>query len=253
MKLWIISDLHLEFDNVALPPHVPDADVCVAAGDVHRGFKKAIGWLGTHIAPRMPVVYVGGNHEFYRGSIVDGLEEAKELASQYPGVHFLENNLVEIDGVRFVGATLWTDFRIQGHQELAMLYARNHMKDYRAIFWRKKPFIRLTPSDTVRVHSQSKSFLSAALATTFDGKTVVVTHHLPHMLSVPQRFQSDLLSAAFASDLSELIEESGPELWVHGHTHNSCDYRVGDTRIICNPKGYPDENPEFNATVVIEI
>ena len=89
MKLWIISDMHLEFDKVALPPQIPQADVCIAAGDIHRGFKNAIGWLGTHIAPRMPVVFVAGNHEFYRGAIVEGLEEAKEVASQFPGIHFL--------------------------------------------------------------------------------------------------------------------------------------------------------------------
>lgn len=252
MKLWIISDMHLEFDTVALPPQIPQADVCIAAGDIHRGFKNAIGWLGTHIAPRMPVIFVAGNHEFYRGSIVEGLEEAKEAASQFPGIHYLENDTALIDGVRFIGATLWTDFRIHGHQELAMLFARNNnMNDYRAIFWRKKPWIRLTPQDTVRMHGNSRAFLSTALTVPF--KTVVVTHHLPHMLSVPERFRGDLLSAAYASDLSDLIEQGRPNLWIHGHTHDSVDYVVGETRIICNPKGYNDENSLFNPTLVIEV
>ena len=101
---------------------------------------------------------------------------------------------------------------------MAMLYAQNHMNDYRAVYWRKKPWIRLTPQDTVRMHGNSRAFLRVALTVPF--KTVIVTHHLPHIFSVPQRFQSDLLSAAYASDLSELIEQERPNLWVHGHTHD---------------------------------
>lgn len=254
MKLWIISDLHLEFDRFVRPPQVPDvADVCIAAGDIHRGFGNATEWLGKYVAPRMPVIYVAGNHEFYAGAITEGLEEARLLASQFPDVHFLENDSVEIDGVRFVGATLWTDFRIQGNQEMAMYHARTSMKDYRRISLSKRPWRRLMPESTVSMHSHSKAQLRAALATSFNGETVVITHHLPHMLSVPARFRGDLLTAAFASDLSELIEEGRPKLWVHGHTHDSVDYVVGHTRIICNPRGYNEENSLFNPTLVIEI
>ncbi|RVA80063.1 metallophosphoesterase, partial [Mesorhizobium sp. M7A.F.Ca.CA.001.11.2.1] len=197
-------------------------------------------------------VYVAGNHEFYKGSIKEGLEDGRNAAAQFPRVYFLENDSVVIDGVRFVGATLWTDYRVEGHPELAMAYARERMNDHRLIAKQRDPWQRFLPETALRMHQDSRQYIDTALKAD-PVKTVVVTHHLPHPWSIPPRFKSDLLNAAFASDLSNVIEDGHPALWVHGHTHDSCEYRIGSTRIICNPRGYEDENAKFDPTLVVRI
>jgi Icc-related predicted phosphoesterase len=251
MKIWLLSDLHLEYADLRQPLAVPDADFCVMAGDLCRAPANGVHWLASHIAHAMPCVYVAGNHEFYKGSIKEGLEDGKSAAVQFSNVHFLENDLVTINDVRFIGATLWTDYRIEGHPEVAMFHARERMNDYRQIARQRNPWQRFGPETAYRMHQQSRLFIETALKVD-PVKTVVVTHHLPHAQSVPSRFQGDLLNAAYASDLSDVIECGRPALWIHGHTHDSCDYYVGDTHIVCNPRGYDDENDGFEAGMVIE-
>ena len=177
---------------------------------------------------------------------------ARHAAAQFPNVHFLENDSVVIDGVRFLGATLWTDYRIEGHPELAMFHARERMNDYRLIAKQRNPWQRFVPETAFRMHQQSRRFIDTALKAD-PIKTVVVTHHLPHAKSIPSRFKGDLLNAAYASDLSDVIETGRPALWVHGHTHDSCDYQVGSTRIVCNPRGYEDENIAFDPALVVRM
>jgi Icc-related predicted phosphoesterase len=251
MKIWVLSDLHLEFADLKEPLEPPDADVCVVAGDLCRGIDNGVRWLAKHIAPAMPCVYVAGNHEFYKGSIVEGLAAVLEAAKKTPGVHFLENDIVTIGGVRFLGATLWTDFRLNGTPEAAMEQARRRMNDYRQIAWQKKPWQRFLPIHSYRLHEDSRSFLARELASS-PLPTVVVTHHLPLQLSIPEPFKGDPTNAAYASDLSGLIEEGAPALWIHGHMHDCCDYVAGGTRIISNPRGYADENAAFDARLVID-
>ncbi|MFC3321347.1 metallophosphoesterase [Mesorhizobium cantuariense] len=252
MKIWLFSDLHLEFADLRQPLTIPGADVCVVAGDLYRAPANGAHWLAKHIAPSMPCVYVAGNHEFYKGSIKEALEDGRAAAAQFEHVHFLENDAVVIEGVRFVGATLWTDYRIEGHPELAMVHARERMNDHRLIAKQRNPWQRFLPETAFRMHRESRAFINSALKAD-PIETVVVTHHLPHAKSIPSRFKGDLLNAAFASDLSEVIESGRPALWVHGHTHDSCDYKVDSTRIICNPRGYEDENGAFDPALVVRI
>ncbi|WP_027053227.1 metallophosphoesterase [Mesorhizobium erdmanii] len=252
MKIWLFSDLHLEFADLRQPLTIPDADVCVVAGDLCRAPANGVHWLGKNIAPAMTCIYVAGNHEFYKGSIKEGLEDGRAAAAQFAGVHFLENDAVVIDGVRFVGATVWTDFRIEGRPHVAMFHARERMNDFRLIAEQRDPWQRFVPERAFRMHQESRRFIDAALKAD-PIETVVVTHHLPHAKSIPSRFEGDLLNAAFASDLSEVIESGRPALWVHGHTHDSCDYKVGSTRILCNPRGYDDENTAFDQALVVRI
>lgn len=252
MKLWILSDLHLEFADLSAPLAIPDADVCVVAGDLCRAPANGVHWLARHVAHSMPCVYVAGNHEFYRGSIKESLEDGRAAAAGFPDVHFLENEAVAIGGVRFVGATLWTDFRIEGHQRLAMWHARDRMNDYRKIALQRNPWQRFLPETAARMHHVSRQFIEETLLAERT-PTVVVTHHLPHRGSIPERFTGDLLNAAYASDLSETIRLGRPALWVHGHTHDSCDYHAGNTRIVCNPRGYDDENRSFAADLIVNI
>jgi len=234
MKVWILSDLHLEYAGLKEPLEPPDADVCVMAGDLCRSIDIGVRWLARHIAPAMPCIYVAGNHEFYKGAIVEGIEAGRAAARRTRGVHFLENDAVTIGGMRFLGATLWTDFGLYGAPEAAMNHARRLMNDYRKIAWRKDPWQRFVPIHPLRLHQESKGFLSRELKAN-PSPTVVVTHHSPHPRSIPARFKGDPTNPAFASDLSGLIEEDKPRLWIHGHMHDSCDYTVGTTRIIANP------------------
>lgn len=252
MKIWLFSDLHLEYSDLQRPLVIPDADVCVVAGDLCRAPANGVFWLAENVGNSMPCVYVAGNHEHYRGSIKEGLEDGLSTASQFPNVHFLENSSVIIDGARFIGATLWTDYAIQGHRQLAMRNARERMNDHKQISAQRNPWKRFLPETACRMHNQSRGFIAAALKSD-PIKTVVVTHHLPHARSIPERFTGDLLNAAYASDLSGVIESGRPALWLHGHTHDSCDYVIGSTRVACNPRGYDGENRDFNPALVVEI
>lgn len=251
MKIWILSDLHLEYADLRQSLRIPAADVCVMAGDLCRAPANGVHWLAKHVAPSMPCVYVAGNHEFYKGSIREGIEDGFRAAEAFPGVHFLENTSVVIDGVRFLGATLWTDYRIEGHPQIAMHHARARMNDYTQIARQRNPWQRFVPEAAYRMHQQSRTFLNTALKDS--ASTVVVTHHLPHALSIPPRFKGDLLNGAYASDLTQLVESGRPALWVHGHTHDSCDYSIKETRVVCNPRGYEDENSDFDPRLVVEV
>lgn len=252
MKIWVLSDLHLEIYPLDAPLNVPDADVCVIAGDLSKPVANGVHWIAKNILPHMPTVYVPGNHEYYRSSIregnLDGLAAAREL-----GVNLLMDDLAVIGGVRFLGATLWTDYRIMGHQRLAMAHAQSAMNDHRAISLRSSPWERFLPTDALTFHENSKAFLRAAINIPFNGPTVVVTHHCPHPLSIHPRYDGDLLNAAFVSDLSDLIEEGEPNLWIHGHTHSGFDYTARKTRIVCNPRGYGSENQDFDPNKVITL
>ena len=143
----------------------------------------------------------------------------------------------------------------QGHvptRVMEMFAANDTEHDYRQIAKQRNPWQRFVPETAYRMHHQSRLFIDTALKAD-PVKTVVVTHHLPHARSIPPRFTGDLLNAAYASDLSGVIEVGRPALWVHGHTHDSCDYMVGDTRIVCNPRGYDDENARFDPMLVVRV
>lgn len=255
MKLWVFSDLHLEFDDWTTKG-LPDADVCVVAGDVMPGAGNAVRYLGRTIGRHMPVVFVAGNHEFYGHPVFEGLEWARNQADELENAHFLENDCLVLGGVRFLGCTLWTDYEVEGDddQDLAMATALTQLNDHRLIMRRalpeREPWL---PAHALQEHRRSRKWLEAELTKPFDGPTVVVTHHAPHPLSIHPRFQGSMLNGAFISDLGEVMESFGPELWVHGHVHDSHDYRVGRTRVVCNPRGYGSENPAFDPTLVVEV
>lgn len=243
MKLWILSDLHTEFAPFAVPRPLPDADKCVVAGDFGvGGVELALEWLHQHVAPAMPVLFVAGNHDYYRTSYLDALEDGRRLAASLDRVHFLENDTIVLGGVTFLGCTLWTDFALDGTQAFSMFEAKSGMNDYKRIKFSKKPYMRFTPHQTVRFHLDSLAFLERALAAAV-GPKVVITHHAPSRLSLPERLRQDRFSPAYASNLDGLMLEHGPALWVHGHIHDPVDYVVGATRVFSNPRGYPGELP----------
>jgi predicted phosphodiesterase len=248
MRIHILSDLHLEFapfqrDNV-------DADVVVLAGDIHTGM-NGIQWiLNTFLD--LPVVYVLENHEFY-GQRFPKLAEEIKAAAAGSNVHVLENDRVEIEGVVFLGATFWTDFRLNGDVVLAEVTAQTGMTDFRRI--RVMPtYRRFRPVDARRFHAQSVEWLEQQTAQVRGRKIVVVTHHAPSPQSIPQRFRNDPLNPAFASNLESFVVAGTAALWIHGHIHQHSDYVIGSTRVVANPRGYPNElQIGFNPSLIVEI
>lgn len=251
MKIQILSDLHLEF-SLFKPPKLA-ADVIVLAGDIWIGI-RGIAWA-RQTWPGKVVIFVPGNHEYYRSEV--GLEnKMMEQAARLYGVHVLNRGEVIIEGVRFLGATLWTDFRLFGDAKRPYAYAAalNGLSDFRVIDYGSRTFM---PQDSAQFNAEDIAFLERKLIDEpFDGKTVVVTHHLPSKQSVSERYSKQLLSACFASDFDRLMGFS--KLWIHGHTHDSFDYELKGTRVICNPRGYCEagdapENSQFNPGLVVEI
>ena len=261
MRLWILSDLHIEQSLWDLPDPAPEYDVMIAAGDIHDPLSGGVRWLAERAGGR-PVIYVPGNHEWYahprRFTVTDEALRGQDIADVL-GVHLLQEAETKIQGVRFLGTTLWTDYAVFGHPAAGMHYARNWMNDHRIIF-PDDEVMPLSPELALTWHERSLAWLKAKLRQPYTGKTVVVTHHLPHPDSIHPRFADDPLTPAFCSDLSELVESSGAVLWAHGHTHESCDYIAGGTRVVCNPKGYGPirqggrfENAKFDPCLVIEV
>ncbi len=179
------------------------------------------------------------------------IHELKTKLSLPANVHFLENESVDINGVLFIGATLWTDFL--GKDFFKMQYARKNMNDFVVI--KKADGTRLMPEETVDLFQESKQFIFEKLAAAEEKKTVVVTHHGVSPLSIHERFRGDSLNCAFMTDLSSEIIDHGPDLWVHGHTHNSFDYSLGKTRVVVNPYGYKEVevNPQYDKQLIIDI
>lgn len=262
MKLWVFSDLHIEQSDWDLPEDQPDCDVIVAAGDIHFA-SDAVIWLEERSRGR-PVIYVPGNHEWYSYrrsfSMAGELARAKALAAG-TNVHLLQDEAIIIDGVRFLGSTLWTDYALYGDQQAGMKLSQHALNDHR-LFRLDDDGTRFAPADALAMHVRSRQWLTEELHRNDGGvsATVVVTHHLPHRSSIDPKFAGHPLNVAFASDLADLIEQGRPVLWIHGHTHSSCDYVVGSTRVLFNPKGYGPsrhyarpENPAFNDRLTVEI
>jgi 3',5'-cyclic AMP phosphodiesterase CpdA len=254
MKLHIISDLHLSVHSLA-PPRT-DADVVVLAGDIARP-PEAIAWA---LGFEKPVVLVPGNHEFYGSSLQETVQELRRLA-QGAGVHVLDNDRLVLDGIRFLGSTLWTDFLAAGSgatQREAMLQSRQFNRDFSRIRAEPGTDGRLfTPQDCAALFACNAQWLRAQLALPFAGPTVVVTHHAPSLRSVPARFAGSPLNPNFVSDAEQLLAGGNARLWVHGHLHDSFDYAVHGTRVLCNPRGYArdgiNENPHFDPQLTVDI
>lgn len=261
MRLLVLSDLHLEFGPFAFPA-LPAFDVAVFAGDIHQPVSAAIAWLArkrdTGALQGRPVIYVTGNHEFYNREMRGSLAEGERIAEE-AGIHLLHRRATVIDGVRFLGCTLWTDYRLYGKPKQSMVYAGHTMNDHRLIRYRETPdhVARFMPWHAAAEHRLDLAFLREELSQPHVGPTIVVTHHAPHPGSIQPQHRGSPLAPAFASELSELIETWQPTLWIHGHDHGSHDYYVGKTRIFANQAGYPHagkrENPGFRPDCVIGI
>ncbi len=254
MRIALFSDVHNEQRGTKFVPNVPDADLCIVAGDMDEPIASSIEYLQETLGQRMEVIYVAGNHDHWNHTYRDNIRAGYEASDRCPNVHFLENEAVVIGGVRFIGATLWTDYRWKGKDPVfTKQHAEKNIQDYNLIRWSDRPETLVKADNLEAEHYRSRRFIQDALKVPFEGPTVVVTHHGPHPRSIFHWYEGDMLSAAYASDLSEIIFKGSPALWVHGHTHRSFDYRVFDTRVVCNPAGYEGaENPDFNPALIID-
>jgi predicted phosphodiesterase len=251
--LNILSDLHLSQGLLKIPEN--DADLVILAGDVARP-KEAVSWASGFAKP---VLYVPGNHEFYGGSIGGTVSELKGLCSGTK-IHVLDNEELIVGGVRFLGATLWTDFNLFGEGEqrvAAMREALALMRDFSKIRTGEATETVFTPADSAALFKIHAGWLETKLAERYPGPTVVITHHAPSRQSIHPRFGDSLLNACFVSDAERLVDGSRARLWIHGHTHDSFDYFLNGTRVVCNPRGYAkdteNENPLFDANFIVEI
>lgn len=272
MRILVLSDLHFEVWRDAPKQaqellrrmqsrfHASQADLVVLAGDIDVG-DRAVAWADQAF-PDLPVIYVHGNHEAY-GQKIDSLKDRLAASCAVTGhIHFLDKRQLVIGNIRFLGATLWTDFQLLGRDSLqeAMQSAAATMNDYRKIRLAKGGYRKIKPLDVAQWHCEERAWLQQRLAEPFSGSTVVVTHMGPSSQSISEKYKGHPLSAAFASDLDLLVPKA--DLWIHGHIHDSMDYLLGGARVICNPLGYPSkcadgswsaENPAFDPHLVVEI
>lgn len=266
MKIHVLSDLHLEF--VPWPDETDvnsiDADVTVLAGDIDTGL-RGLDWARKI---NRPVIYVMGNHEFYGRPMGEFLLAARDNV-RGTNVHFLEDSGVTIAGVRFVGATLWTDFQLFGAKQHANVVAQSKrlITDYREIYVTRRAALAwsdgsdssriadlLNPCRAAKLHTRSRAFIEQELnAEPRTAPVVVVTHHAPSQRSLLSTAPSHAWHAAYASHLDALV--CNADLWIHGHVHRKLDYRVGDTRVVCNPRGYRDSEvvTGFDPYFTVEI
>lgn len=262
MKIHLLSDLHAEFSDY--PYKAPEGtDVIVAAGDIHKGL-ESIRSLRRWFGDTIPILFVPGNHEYYKGCFTELNEQFKFEAFKH-NVVWLYNQIYTLNDVNFMGATFWSDYELYGNKQLAQTIVKDAINDFKLISYRKKPWERFTPTKTEREHHLSKSFIIDSLHEwrekhSYDKKAVVVTHMAPHPKSVHERWGTTPMNAYYASDQTVIIEHYKPDLWLHGHTHDSFDYIVDKTRVVCNPRGYSNpknpfdqENTKFNKDLLIEI
>lgn len=262
MRIQIASDLHLEFLESRFPDYriveTVNADVLVIAGDIHHGAKAIDRFADWPV----PVIYVHGNHEVYGDEHAHLVEKIRAASSDKGNVHYLEQDEYVLNGVRFLGCCLWTDYALYpGKRGEAMEDCEAKLTDHRAI---RTAHGHFSPQDALTLHEASRAWLEKKLNEPFGGPTVVVTHHAPHPRSIHPRYAGMAMNAGFVSDLTPLVEKA--DLWIHGHVHDSFDYRIGKARVVANPRGYARnylaaetparinwENERFDPRLTVEI
>lgn len=248
MRLQILSDIHLEFGERKF--ELDNPDLLILAGDIHLG-TKGISWI-RDLTSEIPVIYILGNHEYYKNSYPKLISKLKDSAEN-TNIHILENDSFEFNGITFHGATLWTNFELYGDPRIAGFECQQKMNDYHLIK-RDPSYSKLRSIDTHVIHNESIKWLEKSLNDSKTEINVVVTHHAPSEKSILDKYKNDLVSAGFASNLDSFIEKTQPDLWIHGHVHACFDYSIGNTRIVCNSCGYPGEVVEgYQDKKVIKI
>lgn len=266
MKIQIVSDIHLEF-NDWVEINNAGADILCLAGDICLAEHFARGEPSPYVAKAQQylrffdhvskqfdrVFYVMGNHEHYSGLWNNTANHLRETLALWPNIALLDNQWVEIDRTRIIGTTLWTD--MNKGDPLTMMSMPDMMSDYRAIAINNNgAYYKLRPIDTVQEHYRSLETIKLGVET-WDGDVVVLGHHTPSHLSIhPKYANQGIMNAAFVNMLDEYIMDHPKiKLWIHGHVHDPWDYMIGETRIVCNPHGYPRERPVWDPNLIVEM
>lgn len=258
-----MSDLHLEFESSFRPKNV-GSDVLILSGDicVASYFSKSpespyyyaanqFREFFLHCAQEWDnIIYVPGNHEHYKGYVDETYDVLSIELAAYDNIHLLDGAHVDIDDVRFIGGTLWTD--VNCGCPLTENYLRSGLNDYRLVQW-SKTYHKLTPSDTAKFHQRTKNLID--IASKDHDKVVVVGHHAPSEHSIHEKYKHErYMNGGYFSNMDGFIYVRPQiKLWTHGHMHDNFDYTIGETRVICNPRGYDDENAGFNPDQIFEI
>lgn len=249
MRIHVLSDLHREFGDRDVPRL--DVDLIILAGDIATKM-NALPWI-DEFSRDIPTVYVCGNHEFY-GAKLPRLSQKLRQATEGTHVHVLEDESVEVGGFHIFGCTLWTDMALGGDWLRGCGVAGDVMNDYKRVRNSERGYRRLTPRDTRGVHLRSLLRMEKFLERHDPDKCMIVTHHGPSLLSLPERRRDKSISCAYTSHLDDFILKYQPRLWIHGHIHHSNDYLIGQTRVLSNPWAYPDDpNEGFNPELVVEL
>jgi DNA repair exonuclease SbcCD nuclease subunit len=286
MKIKLVSDLHLEFSDINITNN-NKCDVLILGGDImiaqdlhdhpepaNTADQAAIA-NGTGLGRRQQaaqrfrdflkrcsfnfphVIYIAGNHEFYNGKFFAGLDYLRDECAKYPNIYFLERDIKVIDDITFMGATLWTD--MNKGDPMTMHAIEGMMNDFRIIKNDKRNYAPMSARDVVDRHARTLQYFRSVLAEQHDRKFVVVGHHTPSFQSAHPMYKNEyLMNGGYHSDLSEFIMDHPQiKLWTHGHTHHPFDYTIGETRVVCNPRGYVSdgysEDTGWNPNIVIEI
>jgi hypothetical protein len=296
MRIKLVSDLHLEFSDCNIQ-NDQDYDVLILGGDImiaqdlhdhpepNNTADQAAIANGTGLGRRQEraqkfrdffkrcsfqfphVIYIMGNHEFYNGRFYDSIEHMRDECAKYPNIHMLENDTYtiqdrnketgEVTDVVFVGGTLWTD--MNRRDPLTMHAIKDMMNDFRIIRNDKRSFATMSALDVAIRHDKTLAYIKLIVEEHKDKKVVVVGHHSPSFKSCHPSYANDqLMNGGYHSELSEFIMDH-PQivLWTHGHTHHPFDYVIGETRIVCNPRGYENdgysENSGWNPNILLEI
>ena len=286
MKIKLVSDLHLEFSDINIV-NDQDYDVLILGGDIciaqdlhdhpepNNTADQAAIANGTGLGRRQMtaqrfrdffkrcsfqfphVIYIMGNHEFYNGKFYAGIDYMREELAKYPNIYMLEQDTKIIDDVVFVGGTLWTN--MNKRDPLTMHAIETMMNDFRIIRNDFRSYAPMSALDVAIRHDKTLAYIKLVLAENKDKKCVVVGHHSPSFQSVHSMYKHDtLMNGGYHSDLSEFILDH-PQivLWTHGHTHYPFDYKIGETRVVCNPRGYQndgyDEETGWNPNILLEI
>lgn len=261
MKFAVMSDMHGYINFVQELEEQKDT-ILLLPGDLGETCRTSYGEHVKILADKYKeVLLVPGNHEYYKSNIHKTHRRLQELDDSIENFHFLQDNFRIFEDVMIIGSTLWTDF--DGNNPLTRYLASVEMNDYKHIRhgpittpWQRK----LRPEDVEAMHHISKTYIKNAVDTEREIcdtlKVLVMTHHAPSFQSVPEHYIGDKLNGCYCSFMDYYVGDLNPNVWVHGHIHNNSDYMIGDTRVICNPRGYgqrASENPSFNSTLTFEV
>jgi predicted phosphodiesterase len=255
MRIRVFSDLHLEFsdhkfDHIWTPSEEDKDTVLLLAGDIDVG--RSSGEFMEELCRHFKyVLRICGNHEFYNHEFDTVLQFWRDFEVMGPhNFHFLNSDKRVIDGVRFLGGTMWTGFNKA--DPVTMVHAQQGMNDYHTI---KRGGKFLSPYYILEQHKEFMNFLNKELETPFDGPTVVMTHHSPGNHLKRRGCPAFGTDHCYFADLEELIGNTDIKLWVHGHTHEQWDYMINETRVVCNPYGYHNyrTNPDFDKVIMLEV